>query len=212
MLGTRSVRRLAAMGAAAVLLGTAGVALSAQVAGALTGTAAIAAGPLSATLPGALSWSDTLNGFDQTVVDTNSADQSYTVTDATGSAAGWHVTVSATTFTCSSGPNCATARTLANSGTFSTNGSTSSATATAAPTVACAAGSTCSGVSNGVTYPVAITTAASGPTAYTVLSSGTGKGMGAVTVSNVGWWIAVPASTYAGTYVSTVTIAVVAGP
>lgn len=78
----------------------------------LTGSMTITGGSLTLTSPSALSWTATLNGGNQTLYDANSADEAYVVNDATGSAAGWNVTVSATTFTSGS-------HTLANAGTLS---------------------------------------------------------------------------------------------
>ena len=57
------------------------------------------AGTLTLISPAALGWSATVTGPDQQVVDTTTAQQAFTVTDATGSGAGWHITASATTFT-----------------------------------------------------------------------------------------------------------------
>ncbi len=138
---------------------------------------------------------------DQQVNDTTAADQGYTVDDATGSAPGWHSTVSATTFTTGGG----TPHTLADAGTFSTNGSVTSISGTGAPTTACASGSTCTVPTNTTTYPVAITTAAATPTAFTIYdtSAGTGSGtidIGGSTAANpVGWWLNMPANTPART-------------
>ena len=119
----------------------------------LTGTLGVTAGALDLTSPSALAWATTSTGLDQQLVDTTTAQQSYLVNDATASGAGWHVTVSATTFTNGTA-------TLANSGTFSTNGSTSSEAATAGPTAACSSGATCALPTDVTTYPAAITTAA----------------------------------------------------
>ena len=109
-------RRLARLLAACLLLAgglgaagllTAGPAGAAACSGAVpagtsctdTGTLVLTAGALTLTSPTALGWAGTLNGLDQQLVDPTSAHQSYLVNDATGSGAGWHVTVSATTFT-----------------------------------------------------------------------------------------------------------------
>jgi hypothetical protein len=171
----------------------------------LTGTATLTGGSLTLTSPTALGWSATLNGANQNLYDTTSGDETYTVDDATGSGTGWNVTVSATQFTTGS-------HTLANTGTLSTNGSLTSATATTAPASACATGSTCTLPSNTTTYPVAITTAASSPTAVKVFDDAASNGLGQITVSNIGWWVAVPANTLAGTYTSTFTFQISSGP
>ncbi|HEY1621832.1 MAG TPA: hypothetical protein VGG25_29705, partial [Streptosporangiaceae bacterium] len=65
----------------------------------MTGTVTLGGGSLTLTSPSSLSWTGTLTGLDQSLVDTTAADQQYTVNDATGTGAGWHVTISATTFT-----------------------------------------------------------------------------------------------------------------
>jgi hypothetical protein len=178
----------------------------------LTGTLSLNAGSLTLTSPTSLSWTATLNGSDQSVVDTTAADETYTVTDATGSGAGWHVTVSATTFT-----TAAPVHTLPNSGTFLTTGSITSATFTTGPTAACAAGSSCTLPTNSTSYPVAITTATA-PTAVTIYDTAANSGLGKILIGGstaanpLGWWVNVPASASAGTYTSTITLAVVSAP
>jgi hypothetical protein len=175
----------------------------------LTGTVSFTAGALNLTSPTALAWSATGSGLDQQLVDTTTAHQSYLVNDATGSGAGWHVTVSATTFTTGS-------VTLANAGTFSTTGSSTSISAVTAPTPACSASATCTLPTNTTTYPVAITTAASSPTAVTVYDTSAATGLGSITVGigaiPVGWWVTLPAKTLAGTYTSTVTLEIISAP
>jgi len=175
----------------------------------LTGTASLTGGTLSATFPSALAWSGTLTGLDLNLADTTTAHQSYLVDDATGSGAGWRVTVSATQFTTGTA-------TLSNTGTFSTNGSTSSITATTAPSATCLTGSTCTLPTNITTYPVAITTAASSPTTYIIYDTSATTGRGSVTIGGtpnpVGWWLNVPSNATSGTYTSTVTLAVISGP
>ena len=177
-----------------------------------TGTATLGAGTLSATVPASLTWSATLNGLGQQVGDSTSTDQGYTVDDATGSGAGWNVTVSATTFSATGGA------TLPDSGTFSTNGSVSSATDTTAPTQACTTSGECTLPTNGTTYPVAITTAATTPTAVKIYDAAATTGLGSVDIGGsaaanpVGWWVHVPGTATPGTYTSTVTISVVSAP
>jgi hypothetical protein len=63
----------------------------------LTGTLGVNAGALNLTSPAALAWATTVNGNDLQVADPTLAHQSYLINDATGSGAGWHVTISATT-------------------------------------------------------------------------------------------------------------------
>jgi len=179
----------------------------------LTGTLDLTGGSLTLTTPATLSWGTSLTGLDQSVYDTVGGDEQYTVNDATGTGAGWHVTMSATTFTNGS-------HTLPNSGTLAA-GVTSSITATSAPTDTCVSGSTCTLPSNEVTtYPVAITTATSSPTPSviygTVTSSYTGLGEiligGSSQANPAGWWLTIPADAYSGSYTSTVTMEVISGP
>jgi hypothetical protein len=186
-----------------------GTAIPAGTSCTLTGTLNLLAGPLTLTSPDALAWSGTSNGFDQSLVDTTTAHQSYTVTDARGSGAGWHVTTSATTFTTGTAA-------LPNSATFSTTGSSTSASSANAPTAACSSGATCLLPTNTTTYPVAITTAATTPTASTIYDTSALTGLGSITIgvgaNPVGWWLAVPANAIAGTYTSTVTMQIISGP
>ncbi len=177
----------------------------------VTGTLTITAGGLTLTAPASLGWAATLNGANQSVVDVTAADQQYTVNDGTGSATGWHVTLSATTFTNGS-------HTLPDTGTFVTTGSVTSISATTAPTAACAASTTCTLPTNTTTYPVAVTTASSSPTAVAIYDTAAGTGVGQIVIGGssaanpVGWWVNVPASASAGAYTSTITMAVVSAP
>jgi hypothetical protein len=178
-------------------------------AGAVTGTLTVTAGSLTLTSPTSLTWAVTLNGTNQTAVDSVAGDQQYTVNDATGSGAGWHVTTSATTFTNGT-------HTLLDSGTFVNTGSITSIAAATAPTATCVA--TCVLPTNTTTYPVAITTAPSTPTAVTIYDTSAATGVGQVTIGGhaaanpVGWWVNVPSSAFAGAYTSTVTMAIVSAP
>jgi hypothetical protein len=66
-------------------------------------------------------------------------------------------------------------------------------------------------------YPVAINTSPSLPTAYTVYDTSAGTGKGTMTIGGsaahtIGWWLELPAMAYAGTYASTVTLQIVSGP
>jgi hypothetical protein len=164
-------------------------------------------GTLNLTVPTSLAWSAALTGATQSVSDGHAADQQLTVDDETLSSAGWHVTVSATTFT--TGP-----RSLPDSGTFvfTSLGSIGSATA---PSVTCVTSCTLPG--NTTTYPVAITTAAS-PAPFTVFDAPIHTGLGAVTIGGsaaahpIGWWVSIPANTRTGSYVSTLTVRLISGP
>ncbi len=122
--------------------------------------------------------------------------------------------VSATTFSTGGG----SPSTLANIGTLSTNGSLTSISGSTAPTATCLSGSTCTLPTDTTSYPVAITTAASSPTASDIYDASASTGLGSVTIGGssaanpVGWWLNVPANTLAGTYTSTVTVEIISGP
>jgi hypothetical protein len=178
-----------------------------------TGTLTFGAGTLTLLSPTALAWAATSNGTNQLVVDTNTAHQTMAVVDATGSGAGWNVNVMATPFTSGTTPF----PILANTGTFSINGSVASQSATTAPTAACTGTSTCTlPTDSSVTYPLAITTAAS-PTSVKMYDALVNTGMGSITIgfsgtNAIGWWLAIPANTTAGTYTSTVTLEILTAP
>jgi hypothetical protein len=176
----------------------------------LTGTLTLTAGGLNLTSSSALAWAGTLNGLDLSLVDPTTVDQSYLVDDATGTGAGWHVTISATQFATSGSV------TLANAGTFSTTGSITSISAITAPTAACSPAEACTLPTDETTYPVAITTSATAPASVIIYDAAAATGLGSMTVgvgaNPVGWWLNVPAATAAGTYTSTITLEIIAGP
>jgi hypothetical protein len=133
---------------------------------------------------------DTLNGKDQTPTTTQALD----IGDATGSGAGWDITVTSTTFT-----------------TGAVNLSTSATTVQSAPGVACDVGATCITATNSIAYPYTLPAAGAAPTATKVFNAAANTGMGNQTVT-LTWQVAVPASTKVGTYTSTWTITLVSGP
>jgi hypothetical protein len=127
---------------------------------------------------------DTLDGTDQTV----NYSALLGVVDARGTGAGWNLQISATTFGDGAG------HTLA-PGTI-----TSAAQA-------CKAGSTCTAaVNSGITLPLGITAIAA-KFFNAALLSGLGKIDVTPTIA-----VAIPGNAYAGTYTSTVTLAVTTGP
>lgn len=196
-------------GGAALLAGPAdAVTCVAPASCAMTGTVGLTAGTLSLTTSGSLNWSGTLTGASQSLVDTTPGDQQYTVVDATGTGNGWHVTISATTFTNG-------ASTFPDTGTFSTNGSTSSITSTNAPSATCT-GSCTLPDDSAISYPIAITTAATSPVPVTIYDAKANTGLGTVVIGNtpnpVGWWVNVPGNASAGAYTSTITMTVISGP
>ena len=174
----------------------------ASVGAALAATVTLTAGSLSMTAPSP-AWSATLNGLDQSVNSTGTT--TTVVNDSTGSGAGWHVTLSATTFT--------TGTDTLPTGALTVNGNLTSATATTAPAATCAAGSTCTLPSGGtaVAYPLTITTAGTSPTAFSLYSAGASSGMGTIDLAT-NYWMTIPANAKAGTYTSTLTFAVVSAP
>jgi len=186
-----------------------GTAIPAGTSCTMTGTVTLTAGSLTLLTSSSLSWATTLNGLNQSIVDGTSGDQQYTVNDATGSGAGWHVTTSATTFTNGS-------HTFPNTGTFVTTGSVSSIAATTAPTATCSG--SCTLPTDTTTYPVAITTAASSPTPSTIYDTAASTGLGQMIIGGsaqpnpVGWWVNVPASASSGSYTSTITMEIISGP
>jgi hypothetical protein len=168
--------------------------VAAPAAVAATGTATITAGSLGfVSAPPNVSFAATLAGVDQTV----SSGQAIDVGDATGSGTGWNLTGTSTTFTTGGG----TPHLL----------STSATSLTGAPADACDAGATCTLATNGVTYPYVLPAGASAPTATKFYNAAANTGLGNQTVTP-SWKLAVPASTFAGTYTSTWTISLVSGP
>src|SRR5580692_3863299 len=105
-----------ALGSSAALAGPCGVPTAAGTTCSMTGTVTLTGGTLTLTSPASLTWLGTLTGTAQSIVDLLPADQVLAVTDATGTAAGWHITTAATTFTNGSS-------TFPNLGTFVFNGS-----------------------------------------------------------------------------------------
>jgi putative surface cell wall-binding protein len=165
-------------------------------------------GTLTLASPGSLAWATQENGLNQNSVAGQPADQQLTVNDSTGTGSGWNITVSATTF--SSGSH-----TLPDIASLEFNGNSSSLTG-AAPSAACVG--SCVLPVDTTTYPVAIDTAASSPDAFTIYDASPGTGTGVVALGApsathpIGWWIQVPASAYAGSYTSTITLTLVSGP
>lgn len=152
---------------------------------------AVNAGNLSESGPTSVSATPvTLTGDDQTTT----YSLGITVTDATGSGAGWNLTISSTQFT-------------------GTNNSSNTLPVDAssiqnAPTVVCSgSGNHCTSPSNNVTYPVQPIESGAVKFFNAAAASGLGKFTITPTVT-----IAIPGNTYADTYTSTVSVAVVSGP
>lgn len=187
MPSTKRMRRV-------TLLALAAIAVSAPIAGAATSTVtgSVVGGSLALTTSAAPTFSATLDGTDQTASFAVPA----TVTDATGSGAGWNLTITSTQ--------------------FSTGGGTPQTLPTAASTITslvnvCASGSTCTNPTNAIAYPLAMPAGTTAPTPvkYFNAAAGTGRGKftNTPTVS-----VSIPANTAVGTYSSTLTLAAVSGP
>jgi hypothetical protein len=180
----------------------------------ITGTLTLGGGVLSLTTPDSLTWTGTVTGLDQNLVDTVAADETYLINNATGTTVGWHVTLAATQFTTT---GVTPALTLPLAGTFSTNGSVTDVTDTIHPTAACASASTCTLPTDSTAVPVAVTT---GPAVapVTIYNAAVSTGLGSIviggsaTANPVGWWLNVPGNTQGGVYTSTIHLAIVTAP
>lgn len=154
-------------------------------------TATVNAGTLTLSSSATPSLSVTLNGTDQT--------PTYTVpmaaNDETGSGSGWHLTITSTQFTTGGG----TPRTLS-----------TSASSITGVTASCTQG-TCTNPTNGTTYPLGVPAGSTPPVAVTFYSAAAASGIGDFTVTPT-VQVSIPANAYAGTYTSTLTLAVVSGP
>jgi hypothetical protein len=167
------------------------VPLADTVAGASTNaTATISGGTLSVSVPSTISFSDTLNGLDQTATSGLAID----VRDATGSGAGWNLTATSTQFT--SGSN-----------TLATN----SVMVGGAPTDACDSGATCVLATNSIGYPYSLPAGSGPPTASKIYDAASSTGIGDQTVTPT-FTLAIPANTVQATYTSTWTVSSISGP
>jgi hypothetical protein len=176
---------------AAVLLASAALVGTSLPAAATTATATIAGGTLGfVSAPASTGFNASLTGKD--IVATSI--QTFDVGDATGSGAGWNITATSTSFA---------------AGTHSL--APSSVTVTAVPTAACDTGATCTAATNGVSYPYTLPAGATAPTATKLLSAGANTGLGNQTLTLV-FQLALPASTFSGSYSSTWTYTLVSGP
>lgn len=181
-----SLRRnlLAATASAAILIGTVGEA----VAGNVTTTGGVKAGPLTLSNAPTVSLTTTLDGNDLVVAGSLGAS---TVTDATGSGAGWRLTIAGTTFKNVDGKALpADALTITGVTIVKNSGKV--------PT-------------NTTTYPVTVPTADAAPPAVKFAAAAAHSGMGKSTITP-SISLAVPAEAYAGDYASTLTISIVSGP
>jgi len=176
----------------------------------------ITGGTLTFTAPTTLAFPSTsITGLDQWVYDQRAADQKIVVNDARGLlgvGSGWNVGVVASTFTCTTTGTCG-GDTL---GAFKLNGSTSANDDTTAPSSACTASSTCTPPTNSLasSYPVTMTT--DGSTLNKVFTAAQDTGLGSITLGDtpdpIVWWLGIPATARIGTYTSTLTLSINAGP
>jgi hypothetical protein len=176
------------------LLTTLATLATASVAAAITVQGTVTAGvTLTATGVGSPTFNLTLNGADQTT----SYSLPVSVVDARGLATGggWNLTITSTTFNDGAGH------------TFPTTASTITGVSTA-----CGAGSTCLAPTNAVANTnLAVPAATVAPAAVKYENAANATGLGTNTVTAT-VQVAVPANVFAGTYSSTVTVAIVAGP
>jgi hypothetical protein len=157
--------------------------------GTVTGAPAV----LTATGVGSPTFNLTLNGVDQTT----SYALPVSVVDARGLAAGggWNLTITSTQF---------------NDGAGHTFPTTASMMTGVVPT--CGTNSTCTFPTNAVTNTaLTIPAATVAPAAVKYENASTATGLGTNTITAT-IQVAVPANVFAGTYTSTVTVAIIAGP
>jgi WxL domain surface cell wall-binding len=155
----------------------------------VTATATVNPGTLALSSSATPSVSVTLDGTDKTPT----YSLPFTVSDPRGTGAGWNITVTSTTFT-------------TGSKSLATN-----ASAVTAVSSACSGGTTCTNASSSVGLPVTVPAGSTAPAAVMFFDSALNSGMGEVVVTPT-VQVSVPASTFAGTYTSTVTLAVASGP
>lgn len=117
-----------------------------------------------------------------------------TITDLTGSGAGWNLTITSTQFTTGG----------ATPATLSTTASTITSVA-----VTCTVG--CTTPTNSITYPLSVPAGATAPTAVKFFNAALNTGMGESIITPT-ISISVPPTTYTGVYSSTVTVSLVSGP
>jgi hypothetical protein len=159
------------------------------------GTATLNGTGISLVTPATLQFSAELNGTDQ-VAD---ATQALDVLDNSGTAAGWGITLTSTTFT-----NGADNVSLAD------DAATDSGSVGVCDTVG-AFQVTCTKADNPDLGVVAIPAASTAPDAVLIMSATAGSGMGPQTWTH-SMHLAIPANTHAGTYSSTWTYSLVSAP
>jgi len=158
---------------------------------------ATAANTLTFTPPATGSFAVTLDGNDKVGTYSLAIPVSYTSTSGNQFATnGWHITATSTTLKGTS-----TLKTLA----------TTASRITGFPANPVCTIPTCSLPANTVAYPLTIPAAAVAPAPITVYSTGANTGAGGnIVTMQVN--VAVPANTFADTYKSTMTLAIIEGP
>lgn len=154
-------------------------------------TADATGGSLSESTSAAPSVAITLDGTDQT----KTYSIPITVTDATGTGGGWNLTITSTQLATSGGAH-----------TFPTD-----ATTITGVSAACTDGNTCTDPTNSVSFPLTVPADTVAPTAVEFYNAAADSGLGSFTVTPT-LHLQVPANLYAGTYTSTITLAIVTGP
>jgi hypothetical protein len=158
---------------------------------AITLKSAAAAGVLSVQAGASPSFSANLDTGDQTLTYTVSLTTNASVSPAPG----WNETITSTQFTAST-------HTLP----------ASAATIQAAPSAVCnSSQANCSAPTNSVTYPVNVPAGSGPPTAVKFFNAAASTGAGLFTVTPT-VSVTVPQNSFAGSYASTVTLAIASGP
>jgi hypothetical protein len=173
--------------AAATLLAFPGAAFATD------GSATITPGDLTWGTPATVDFAGTLTGRAQVLTDTQGID----ISDLRGSGEGWHVTLTTTQFTTSSG----TIRTLA---TDSATDLSSTGACDSPDPDECL-------MAQDSAIPVPIPAGSIAPPPVVIQSAEVDSGMGAMTYTHV-MQLAIPAVVRAGAYSSTWTYSIVAGP
>ena len=154
----------------------------------VTGSVDITGGSLTMAATDAPALAATLTGASQTVSDTFDID----VNDATGSGAGWSLSITSTTLS-----------------TGSQELSTSAASLSGV-SVVCDTGA-CTDPTNSNAYPLTVPADATAPAAVEFFDADVNTGLGDFTVTPT-YEVSLPADAYAGTYNSTITITIATGP
>jgi hypothetical protein len=177
---------LVALVLTAMAAAVAGAASVTTITGTVTGGTALSVAP-----NGTPAFSLTLTGADQVAAYTLPVE----AIDPRGTGAGWNLTVTSTQFSDGSGHQ------------FAANAST-----IASASNGCGPSSTCTAAANSVGYTGLVLPAGmTPPTPIKFFNAGAASGLGTVDV-NAAISVSVPANVYAGTYTSTVTVSIVAGP